>query len=137
MNLPKEQIQEIAELLLSGFICFVNKTNGSIESFYRDTDLLTGEEDPWQEVKDKIDKDFTNYIRCEPMDSYQSFSVMKDFTATVESGQLSEKLIHALNRPKPFGNFKYTIDYSGEYRQKWFDFRLEKNIQWVTEQLLE
>ena len=94
------------------------------------------EEDPWQEVKDKIDNDFDSYIRCEPMDSNHTFKVMEGFLNAVDSNSLRLKLVDTLNRPKPFSNFKYLISNSGKYRQQWFDFKMNQNIEWVKDQLL-
>lgn len=42
-----------------------------------------------------------------------------------------------LNRSKPFSNFKWIIDNSGDYRQKWFDFKNQKYIEWVEEKISE
>ncbi len=56
---------------------------------------------------------------------------MEDFLETIEDKQLHELLINALNRPKPFRNFKLQIDNFGDYRQKWFDFKQMRYIQWV------
>jgi hypothetical protein len=49
-------IKEIAELLECGFICFFHIENKTIE-YYQDTDDFLFEDDPWQEIKDKIDSD--------------------------------------------------------------------------------
>jgi len=48
---------------------------------------------------------------------------MADFAEIVDDSILQNKLINALNRPKPFQNFKWQIDNSGEFRQRWFDFK--------------
>lgn len=55
----------------------------------------------------------------------------------MDSASLQEKLINALNRSKPFSNFKWIIDNSGDYRQKWFDFKNQKYIEWVEEKISE
>jgi hypothetical protein len=68
------------------------------------------------------------------MDSNQSFRVMERFVDRVDSEKFREKLINALNRRKPFRNFKYQIDDS-DYRQDWFDFKLQQNMEWVKEQI--
>jgi hypothetical protein len=60
---------------------------------------------------------------------------MVDFAESVDDTKLRDKLISALNRPKPFQNFKWQIDNSGEYRQQWFDFKKMCYIQWVKEQI--
>jgi hypothetical protein len=62
---------------------------------------------------------------------------MADFVETVDNEKLRESLIQALDRPKPFRNFKFTIDNSGPYRDKWFKFKDKKLIEWVESQLQE
>ena len=126
-------IKEIAELLECGFICFLHIENKTIES-YLETDDFFFEDNPWQEVMDKIDSDYDNYIKITKMDSTQSFQVMERFTDQIDSDYFREKLVNALNRRKPFSNFKYLVEQS-EYRQAWFDYRLDKNIEWVKEQI--
>lgn len=41
---------------------------------------------------------------------------MADFAENVDDTRLKDKLTNALNRPKPFQNFKWQIDNSGEFR---------------------
>lgn len=138
MKISKTKILEIAEWLLCGEKCFINKLDGSVINIPHDMDdFYRDEENPWQDEMDKIDQNFENYIKCEPMESHQTFEVMKEFIGLVKSDILIEKLIPALNSPKPFRNFKYLIETSEEYRQKWFDFRLEQNMLWVREQISE
>jgi hypothetical protein len=60
---------------------------------------------------------------------------MADFTEGIDNAGLQNKLINALNRSKPFQNFKWQIDNSGEYRQQWFEFKKMRYIQWVKEQI--
>ena len=49
-------------------------------------------------------------------------------------GRISQKLLAALSRPKPFRNFNYLI-YESDFRQEWFDFRQSRNVEWVREQI--
>ena len=60
---------------------------------------------------------------------------MADFAENVDSIKLRESLINALNKKHPFQNFKWIIDNSGPYRQKWFDFKNQRLIEWVKDQL--
>lgn len=45
--------------------------------------------------------------------------------------------INALNRSKPFRNFKWQIDNSGDYRQVWFDFKRRRYKEFVKKQIEE
>jgi hypothetical protein len=63
---------------------------------------------------------------------------MVDFAEQLKDGnRLKDRLFDALNRSKPFSQFKLAIDNSGEFRQKWFDFKQTKLENWVTEKLKE
>jgi hypothetical protein len=59
---------------------------------------------------------------------------MADFADSLsDSHRLKSRLINALNRKKPFREFKFVIDNSGEYRQMWFDFKNRKLQEWGIE----
>lgn len=60
---------------------------------------------------------------------------MTDFAERIDDSKLQDKLRSALNRPKPFKNFKWQIDNSGVFRQQWFDFKKMRYIHWVKEQI--
>ena len=70
-------------------------------------------------------------VEFEKMSTRESFEMMEEFIDTVEDENFKQKLIYALNRNKPFRNFKYEIDYSDEYRQRWFKFKEEKYLECV------
>ncbi|MDW3196521.1 MAG: hypothetical protein R8G66_29365 [Cytophagales bacterium] len=78
MKLSDQQVKEISEELLCGNLCYVHNQSGELECFpdpnspYVDVELF-------QEVVDKVDNDFSNYIEIEKMPSHQSFQVMEDF----------------------------------------------------------
>jgi hypothetical protein len=71
------------------------------------------------------------------MESHESFDIMADFAENVDSRELRDSLINALNRKHPFQNFKWVVDNSGPYRQKWFDFKNQRLIEWVEKKLDE
>lgn len=133
--LTPDQIRQIAEDLDCGFNCFVHKGDHHIISIPDEFRMPDIEMQYWQEEIDKLDADPENYLKIEGMDSRQSFRVMEAFIDTVENKDLQNKLLESLQRPKPFQNFKFDIDRSGPYRQKWFDFKAQKLIEWVKDHL--
>lgn len=133
--LTPDQIRQIAEDLDCGFNCFVNKGDHHIISIPDEFRMPDIEMQYWQEEIDKLDADPENYLKIEGMDSRQSFRVMEAFIDMVENKDLQNKLLESLQRPKPFQNFKFDIDRSGPYRQKWFDFKHQKLKEWVMVQL--
>ncbi len=133
MNLTEKHIKEIAELLDCGELCFFHKPTGTIEH-YPDPDNPYVELEEWQETLDKIDADSENYQRFEKMNSQQGFRVMESFANALADDSFRTKLLEQLSQHKPFSKFKFAIDNS-DYRQNWFDFKEQANINWVREQL--
>jgi len=131
-SLTKEQIKEIAEQLDCGFRCFWHKKNGEFVFVpdtlkYPDMDI-----DAWADEMEKLDHNYGDYREIAQLESSDSFEIMADFVETLsDSNRLKDKLIDALNKRKPFREFKFVIDHSGEFRQKWFDFKNMRMQEWV------
>jgi hypothetical protein len=137
MKLTEEQIKEIAENLDCGLRCYYNKLTGEIKTVI-DFDSWEGaEEEPWEEDLKEIEEHWDDYFQFEGVNSHQSFEVMEDFIETLDDTQLQNRLINALNKSKPFRNFKWEVDNSGEYREKWFAYKKKRLIAWVEEQIDE
>ena len=77
------------------------------------------------------------FIEIENMTSSDSFSVMEEFAHSLENNTTKLRLQTALQGQKPFANSKLQIDNSGDFRSLWFEFRREKNIEWVANQLAD
>ena len=132
--MKEANIREMAELILRGHLCFLNTITGDFEYHPEEMDFFPDEENPWQEVIDIVENNWDDYVRIEPMNSSQSFAVMESFADQLKADGFEKKLIAALNRPKPFRNFNYLI-HESDFRQEWFDFRQERNVEWVKEQI--
>jgi hypothetical protein len=133
MTLTDEHINEIAELLDCGEVCFFHEPTGTLEH-YPDPDNLYFEPEFWQETMDKVESDRSNYQRFEKMDSRQGFQVMEDFANSLTDENFRTRLFEQLAQRKPFSKFKWAIDNS-EHRQDWFDFKHQANIKWVGKQV--
>lgn len=129
------QIADIAGNIDCGFICYYSiKTNVFINLIENYDPMATGIDES-EFGKDDIDENPDDYIEFRQMNSNQSFKVMSDFAENDSDVQFQKRLFQALNNPKPFRNFKWIIDNSGDYRQKWFDYKDLRNKEWVLEQL--
>lgn len=124
IKLTEKQIEEIADYLESGLRCFYNK---------RTRNLIT---------IDKFDNEFeidmvnhNDLLEFNSMSSKDSYETMINFVEQLNDYLLKEKLINILNKSKPFNNFKLQIDNSGDYRQKWFDFKNNKYVDFVKLQI--
>ncbi len=135
IKLTKDQIKDIAGELICGMNCYYNKkTEGIIK--IPDIDNQIGDIDEvWKRDLKRVEDNQSDFVEFEMMDSRESFLVMEYFTDSVDDPDLREELINALNRRKPFSNFKWIVDNSGDYRQQWFDFRDKKYIEWVEDRI--
>ena len=131
MKLTDQQIREIADLFDCGMRCFYNVKTGEIKSVINSDKWIGAEEEFWEEDLAEIMNNQDSYLEFESMSSHDSFQIMIDFLETVKDQNLYRRLINALEKPKPFKNFKWEIDNSGLYRQKWFDFKNERIFEFV------
>lgn len=133
-TLSEEQINEIAQELDIGMRCYVHRQTDELVSFPDTSRFDMADTEAWEEAMEKLDENRDDYLEIEPMTSTDAFEVMEDFTHRLEdSNSLKSRLIRALERRKPFREFKNEIDDSGEYRQQWFDFKNKRMIDWVKE----
>lgn len=135
MKLNEKQIEEIADNLDSGMRCFYNLKTGEIKTLLNTDSWIGADEELWKEESEEIDDNQADYFEFEGFKSHDSFQLMTDFAERVDDSKLQDKLRNALNRPKPFRNFKWQIDNSGVFRQQWFDFKKMRYIHWVKEQV--
>ena len=135
MKLTEEQIKEIADNLDSGLRCFYNKRTGVIKEILNFNSWINADEETWEEELREIEENWSDFYEFENMTSGESFNLMADFAENIDNPGLQKRLINALNRSKPFRNFKWQIDNSGEYRQLWFEFKNNRYIEWVKDQI--
>lgn len=135
MKLNEKQIEEIADNLDSGMRCFYNLKTGEIKTLLNTDSWIGADEELWKEDSEEINDNWADYFEFEGFKSHDSFQLMTDFAERVDDSKLQDKLRNALNRPKPFRNFKWQIDNSGVFRQQWFDFKKMRYIHWVKEQV--
>jgi hypothetical protein len=134
IKLTKDQIKEIAEELDCGMRCYINKETGEIKTVLNFESWQTVDREPWEDVLNDLEENWDKYVEIDRMESHASFEIMADFAESVDR-ELRDSLINALNRKHPFQNFKWVVDNSGPYREKWFDFKNHRLIEWVKDQL--
>ncbi len=136
IELSEKQINEIAEWLDVGHICYIRITTGEI--------ITKMDPDHWPNSESQFfdDEDFENpdsynddYIEITPMQTHESFSIMESFIETVTDIKLKSLLYVAISRKRPFANFKNIIDQSGSFRQDWFDYKKLKLIEYVKNEI--
>jgi len=135
MKLTEEQIKEISEELQLGMRCLYNMKTEEIKSVMDFSRFPDADEELWEDDLNEIEENWDDYFEFDSMESRDEYQVMAEFVENVDDEKLKEKLEDALNGPKPFKIFKWQIDNSGPYRQKWFDYRDMRSIEWVKQQI--
>lgn len=133
--MTNEQLNEIAGQLEFGFLCFIHKKTKALVVIPDELSHPDMDTESWEKEIKEIDKNRKSYFEVEKMDSRESFKVMEDFVDTVDDDRIQDKLRESLQRPKPFQNFRFDIDRSVPYREKWFEFKKNRNIEWVKGQI--
>ena len=132
MKLTEDQVKEVTENLKLGYTAYINPDTGDIkylidEGKYPDAREMFGEE------MDEIDAwDYVAELR--EMPSFEAFRVMEDFAYKVDD-DFHDDLMEALNKGKPFANFRELVE-SSEYREEWFEYRNQRYLEY-TERLLK
>ncbi len=135
-TLTDQQINEIAQELDIGMGCFVHRQTGELLFIPDETKFDSTETEGWEEEREKLDENRDAYFEIQPMPSRKAFEVMEDFTMSLaDSNFLKSRLTRALEKRKPFREFKYEIDNSGDYREHWFVFKNQRMREWVKEKL--
>jgi hypothetical protein len=134
--LTSEQIKEIAETIDCGFVCYWNIKNNRLIFIPSNDEFEYDDSGAWDEDIKELKLNSSEYREIEQPDSTESFRFMEDFTDELpDNTRIKVTLIEALNKRKPFREFKYEIDNSGEYRQSWFDFKNQKMIEYVKDSI--
>jgi len=132
--LKESQIQEIADQIDVGFKCFWSREDGELIFIPDEFRFPTMDFDAFEEDMDKIDENIGSYDVILPLESREGFKIMEEFAdALSDSNKLKDQLFNALNRRKPFREFQWVIDNSGEYRDVWFRFKNRWLRDWVKE----
>jgi len=127
VQLTGKQIEEIAGEIECGIDCYIHTETGEVVSI--PNELL--DEGVFRHELEKIEKYQESYLLIEPLDPHDSFKIMEDFTYTVEDEVMKERLQTALERPKPFANFRFDLDSSPELKKKWYEYKHQKCIEHV------
>ncbi len=135
-NSNKNIIKEIAENLDCGFNCYYNSNTNEIVTIPNFSNISDEEEfkEIIQESLEKVNKQKTDFIKIEVLESFESFKIMERFVEKIPDQQFKSELENILKKKKPFQNFKYLIDNS-DYRQNWFDFK-QRELERIVENQL-
>jgi hypothetical protein len=98
-----------------------------VESPGDDGDELDDEFDP------DVDLDEDRFVWINSIDSHQGFRWMEDFALRQDDERVRERLLDALDRPRPFRRFKDALPAFPGVRDAWYKFEEEKLREAVRE----
>lgn len=130
-------IKKIAESLLCGTHCYLNKKDFNVITIPDGIDFILDEsrEDEFsklmQSTFDELEENEEDYMKFETLESFESFRIIENFVFQLEDIVLKEKLLNTLKKKKPFRNFKHIIEHSDQ-RENWFCFEQEQVEKHVT-----
>ncbi len=136
LQFDSQQINEIAGELDAGCRAFYHKPTGQLV-FIIDSSKFPIVDWKAQDLETlaKVEANPQEYIEIEAMRSGDPYRMMVAFADQLTNQRLQEKLLRALNKPKPFREFKYVMDSSGPHREEWFAFKDQQYVDWVKRQL--
>lgn len=137
LTLSEKEVEKIAAQLLKGMICFFQLDNKKIHHLPDDEDYFNYDLTPEEEdILDEIDDNPDNFAEFTKMEPNQEHQVMENFAERiVKERNFQDELFNALSKPKAATGFKFLIDSSGKYAEKWQDYRIQKYKDWVKEQV--
>jgi hypothetical protein len=133
--MPKLQIE--APSLLEAF------DRGDLEISYY-LDVQTGAvipvfgdiDDEEDELRPAVEEDPERYRYIDPVGSHESYRWMERFAHSVEDAEVSERLLDALDRQRPFRRFKDVLLSYPEVREAWFRYQEEHLRAYAEEWLM-
>lgn len=134
LSLTKQEVDQIANQLLKGNVCFYQIDKKKIFYMPDDEDYFNYDLTPEEEtLLDDVEDDPQNYAEFTKMEPAQEYQMMQDFVDRfVNERTLAEDLVDALGKPKANTAFKFLIEAS-KYSGDWKEYRLGKYRDWVME----
>jgi len=126
------------KLFLDPILYYMEDSSGYASSCY--IDLLKGEvvlPDVDEDVSDEDAENEDRYFYIEPIPSHEGYEIMQDFAASVESDEIRDQMFDALERKKPFFNFKSTLADYPDIQKKFFEYKDNRLKEILRDRLAE
>lgn len=133
MELTIQEAKEIAEILDSGIIIYVNTISREITELMDFTHPYADEsqKELWADAIQYVEENWSDLIELRPLPSRDAFYIMEQFVLQLREGQIKNMLSIALSGRKPFARFKDTLRYDDAVLEQWYAFKLEQDAIWV------
>lgn len=131
-----DKLNEIIQNLDGGFSAFIHRETEKLIFVPNERDLHGIDLDIWDEELKELENNSMDYYEIYKWTSSQAFGMMTEFAERLTTDtRLQGRLLDALNKKRPFREFKFVIEDSGGVRQQWFDFKNSWQQDFVARQL--
>ena len=134
-NIPTDSIKEIAEQIDCGFRAYIHKTTHALLFIPDEDSIVDVDFDFWTEELEQLENNQADYVEVNKWSSSEVFKSMQEFSELVSDAKHQNRLFDALRKNKPFREFNFVIDHSGDLRQEWFDFKNKWQMDFVAKRL--
>lgn len=134
VELDKKMLMYIVADLEKGHRVFMHKITGEklcfpnpqkhpayaidMDNWRTELQILRNNADQFEEIRD--------------WSSGRVFEIMEEFAEQIhDNRQLKGQLLLALSKSNPLSRFKYIIDDSGDYAQRWRDYKQRRHTEFV------
>jgi hypothetical protein len=126
------------KLFLDPILYYMEDSSGFASSHY--VDLFKGEI-----VSPDVDDDISyedveneeRYLYIEPITSHEGYEIMQDFAASEESDEIRGHIFDALERRKPFRNFKNALADYPDIEKKFYEYKDSRLKEILRDRLAE
>lgn len=139
MNTNIEQlIKDIEEEFDTGLKVYLHKKDLTVLSLPNEDQFDITDDEYWEETQAEIENNPENYLELDKWDSSYSFKIMQSFAENIEDNAiLKAKLNDALEKAKPFKNFRFILDHHDKYLQEWYKFKTLNQREFIENQLIK
>jgi hypothetical protein len=126
------------KLFLHPIFYYMEDSSGFASSCY--IDLLKGKvvlPDVNKDISDENAESKDRYFHVEPITSHEGYEIMQDFAASVESDEIRNQMFDALERKKPFFNFKSTLADYPDIQKKFSEYKDNRLKEILKDRLAE
>jgi hypothetical protein len=138
INLTQTMLKDIAEELEMGMRAFIHKETQQLLFVPDENKFDSMDFEPWINDFELLEENCLDYFEIENWKSFEAFEMMTEFAEQLtNNAALQNQLLEALNKRKPFREFKFVIDNEDEYREEWFAFKNNWQQEYVRKKLIE
>jgi hypothetical protein len=126
------------KLFLDPVLYYMEDTSGFANPCY--IDLVKGEivsPELGDDVTEKDVKDEERYFAVEPIATDDVYAIMQDFAAMEDSDEIRDHLFSALERKKPFLNFKEALSEYPDTEKRFYQYKGNRFKKMLKKQLAE